>query len=96
VSVACYIDGMPPNVPGDGPDNDDVVISYVEQRDDLDVYRVTKGSTVIGEFTGRSIGSSVFKVAVEHAGSRRAVWLKDELRLRRLLPPEDVSSVPKT
>ena len=86
---------MPQNVGRDGPDDDDIVIWYVEQRDDLDVYRVTKGSNVIGEFTGRSIGSSVFKVAVEHAGSGRAVWLKDELRLRRLFPPEDVSSVPK-
>jgi hypothetical protein len=27
----------------------------------MDVYRVTKGSTVVGEFRGRSIGSTVFQ-----------------------------------
>jgi hypothetical protein len=38
------------------PDDDDVVIWYVEERNGLDVYRVTKGPTVIGEYTGRSHG----------------------------------------
>ena len=35
----------------DLPDDDDVVIWHVEERDGLDVYRVTKGPTVIGEYT---------------------------------------------
>jgi hypothetical protein len=68
------------------PDDDDVIIWHLEDRDDLDVYRVTKGSTVLGEFTGRSIGSTVFQAAVEHAEPDRAVWLKDERRFRRLNP----------
>jgi hypothetical protein len=42
----------------DLPDDDDVIIWHLDDRDDLDVYRVTKGSTVLGEFTGRSIGSN--------------------------------------
>lgn len=73
------------------PDDDDVIIWHLEDRDDLDVYRVTKGSTVIGEFTGRSIGSTVFQAAVEHAEPGRAVWLKDEREFRRLNPkhPQD-------
>ena len=70
------------------PDDDDVIIWYVQERDGLDVYRVTKGSTVIGEFTGRSIGSSVFQAAVQHADPGRAVWLKDERPFRRLNPAE--------
>jgi hypothetical protein len=68
------------------PDDDDVIIWHLEDRDDLDVYRVTKGSTVLGEFTGRSIGSTVFQAAVEHVQPGRAVWLKDERRFRRLNP----------
>ena len=66
------------------PDNDDVIIWHLQDREDLDVYRVTKGSTVLGEFTGRSIGSAVFRTAVEHSEPGRAVWLKDERRFRRL------------
>jgi hypothetical protein len=68
----------------DLPDDDDVVIWHVEARNGLDVYRVTKGPTVIGEYTGWSISSSVFQVAVEHVAPGRVVWLKEELRLRRL------------
>ena len=68
------------------PDDDDVIIWHLEERDGLDVYRVTKGTTVVGEFTGRSIGSSVFQTAVEHAGRGRAVWLKDERPFRRVNP----------
>jgi hypothetical protein len=70
------------------PDDDDVVIWHLQDRDDLDAYRVTKGSTVLGEFTGRSIGSTVFQAAVEHAEPGRAVWLKDERRFRRLNPKD--------
>ena len=66
------------------PDVDDVIIWHLQDRDELDVYRVTKGSTVVGEFTGRSIGSAVFHAAVEHAEPGRAVWLKDERPFRRL------------
>ena len=40
----------------DLPDDDDVIIWHLPDRDGLDVYRVTKGRTVLGEFTGRSIG----------------------------------------
>ena len=69
------------------PADDDVIIWHLQERDGLDVYRVTKGASTVGEFTGRSIGSSVFRTAVEHAGPGRAVWLKDELSLRRLNPP---------
>ena len=68
------------------PDDDDVIIWHLQDRDDLDVYRVTKGSTVLGEFTGRSIGSAVFGAAVEHAERGRAVWLKDDRPFRRLNP----------
>jgi hypothetical protein len=78
----------------DLPDDDDVVIWYVEERDGLDVYRVTKGPTVIGEYTGRSIGSSVFQVAVEHVAPGRVVWLKDDLRFRRLKPFADHETHP--
>jgi hypothetical protein len=70
------------------PDDNDVIIWYLEERDDMDVYRVTKGTRVLGEFTGRSIGSQVFHSAVEHVEPGRAVWLKDELRFRRLNPSE--------
>jgi hypothetical protein len=66
------------------PDGDDVVIWHLEDRDDLDAYRVMKGSTVVGDFTGRSIGSAVFQAAVAHAEPGRAVWLKDERGFRRL------------
>jgi hypothetical protein len=68
------------------PADDDVIIWHLQERDDLDVYRVTKGSTVLGEFTGRSIGSAVYQAAVEHAEPGRAVWLRDELGFRRLNP----------
>ena len=66
------------------PGDDDVIIWQLEERDGLDVYRVTKGASIIGEFTGRSIGSSVFQKANEHAEPGRGVWLKDALSLRRL------------
>ena len=66
------------------PNDDDVITWHLEDRDELDVYRVTKGSTVLGEFTGRSIGSAVFRAAVEHAEPGRAVWLKDDRPFRRL------------
>ena len=69
------------------PDDDDVIIWHLEERDGLDVYRVTKGEATLGEFTGRSIGATVFQKAVEHAEPGRAVWLKDERRFRRLNPP---------
>jgi len=72
--------------PSDQPDDADVVIWHLPDRDDLDVYRVTKGSTVIGEFTGRSVGARVFHAAVEQLEPGRVVWLKDELGLRRLSP----------
>jgi hypothetical protein len=68
------------------PADDDVIIWHLEDVDELDVYRVTKGATVVGEFTGRSVGSTVFQAAVEHAEPGRAVWLKDDLRFRRLNP----------
>jgi hypothetical protein len=68
------------------PDEDDVIIWQLQDRDGLDAYRVTKGSTILGEFTGRSIGSTVFQAALEHAEPGRAVWLKDERRFRRLNP----------
>jgi hypothetical protein len=72
------------------PGDDDVIIWHLPDRDDLDVYRVTKGSMVVGEFTGRSIGSAVFQAAVEHAEPGHAVWLKDERRFRRLNPTDPV------
>jgi len=72
----------------DRPNDEDVVIWHVQERDDLDVYRVTKGTAVIGEFTGRSIGSAVFRAAVEHAEPGRPVWLHDELGVRRLNPAQ--------
>lgn len=78
------------------PAGDDVIIWHLQERDGLDVYRVTKGPTTIGEFTGRSIGSSVFLEALKHAESGRAVWLKDELSLRRLNPPTPSSDAPET
>lgn len=68
------------------PDDDDVIIWHLEEQNDMDVYRVTKGTTILGEFTGRSIGSTVFHAAVEHVEPGRAVWLKDELGFRRLNP----------
>ena len=69
------------------PDEDDVIIWQLEERDGLDVYRVTKGKTIVGEFTGRSIGATVFQKAVEHAQRGRSVWLRDERWFRRLNPP---------
>ena len=66
------------------PNDDDVVIWQLPERDDLDVYRVTKGSRVIGEFTGRSVGPSVLQAAIDQAEPGRAVWLKDEGGFRRV------------
>lgn len=73
------------------PDDDDVIIWHLPDRDGLDVYRVTKGSVVLGEFTGRSIGTTVFQTAAQHAEPNRAVWLKDDRPFRRLnpKPPRD-------
>jgi hypothetical protein len=70
------------------PDDNDVIIWHVEERDGLDVYRVTKGNSVLGEYTGRSIGSSVFQAALDHALHGRSVWLKDDLGFRRLNPTQ--------
>ena len=70
------------------PEDDDVIIWHLPGRDDLDVYRVTKGLTILGEFTGRSVGSTVFQAAVAHATPGRAVWLKDDRRFRRLNPTD--------
>ena len=81
---------MPEDPESELPDEDDVIIWHLPDRDDLDAYRVTKGSTVLGEFTGRSVGSAVFQAAVDHAEPGRAVWLKDERRFRRLNPKEPV------
>ena len=78
---------MPDHPETELPDDDDVVISQLPERDGLDVYRVSKGATIIGEFTGRSIGSAVFQEAVTHVEPGRVVWLKDELSVRRLKPP---------
>ncbi len=75
----------------DRPDDDDVVIWGLPERDGLDVYRVTKGSRVIGEFTGRSVGSDVFRAAIEHVEPGRVVWLKDDLGFRRLKPYDPLS-----
>lgn len=72
------------------PDADDVVIWHLPDLDDLDVYRVTKGARVIGEFTGRSIGARVFRAAVEQTESGRTVWLNDEEGMRRLTPYDPV------
>ena len=72
------------------PDADDVVIWHLPDRDDLDVYRVTKGPRLIGEFTGRSVGSGVFQAAIEQTEPGRAVWLKDERGIRRLTPYDPV------
>ena len=74
------------------PADDDVIIWHLEDRDDLDVYRITKGSTVVGEFTGRSIGAAVFRAALDHCEPGRAVWLKDDLPFRRLnaLPGDQI------
>jgi hypothetical protein len=79
---------MPQDTGTDLAEDNDIVIGY-EERDGFDVYRITKGTTVIGEFTGPSIGSTVFQVAVEHTEPGRSVWLKDELGLRRLFPTDD-------
>jgi hypothetical protein len=81
---------VPEDTESELPDDDDVIIWHLQDRDDLDVYRVTKGSTVLGEFTGRSIGSVVFQAAVEHTEPGRAVWLKDDRRFRRLNPKNPV------
>jgi hypothetical protein len=71
----------------DRPDEDDIIIWHVEDSV-TDVYRITKGAAVLGEFTGRSIGSTVFHEAAKHVEPGRAVWLKDDLSVRRLNPPE--------
>jgi hypothetical protein len=75
--------------------DDDVIIWHLPDRDDFDVYRVTKGSLDLGEFTGRSVGSTVFQVAVGHAEPGRAVWLKDERGFRRLNPATRPSDPPE-
>ena len=69
------------------PDDDDVIIWQLEERNGLDVYRLTRGNTVIGEFTGRSIGTVVLQTAVAHAEPGGVVWLRDDLWFRRLIPP---------
>jgi hypothetical protein len=68
----------------EAPIDDDVIIWHLEDRDGLDTYRLTKGPTMLGEFTGRSIGATVFQTAVEHAEPGRLVWLNDDLGFRRL------------
>ena len=68
------------------PDDHDVVIWHLPDRDQLDVYCVTKGSKVLGEFTGRSIGSDVFRAAIEQTERGRFVWLRDEHGFRRIYP----------
>ena len=68
------------------PVDDDVVIWHLPDRDGLDVYRVTKGARVIGEFTGRSVGPGVLQAAIEQAEPGRAVWLNDERGFRRVSP----------
>jgi hypothetical protein len=78
---------VPPEGPENLPDDDDVIIWQLDERDGLDVYRVTKGDKVLGEFTGRSIGSVVFQRAVDHLESGRVVWLRDDRWFRRLIPP---------
>ena len=78
---------MPPEGPENLPDDDDVIIWQLEERNGLDVYQVTKGDKLLGEFTGRSIGSVVFQKAVEHVEPGRVVWLRDDLWFRRLIPP---------
>ena len=80
---------MPEAAQDDLPDENDVIIWYVEEREGLDVYRVTKGTVVMGEYTGRSIGSAVYRAAVEHTDLGRSVWLKDERQFRRLNPVGD-------
>lgn len=50
---------MAENVHGDeSPTDDDVIIWHLDEREGLDTYRITKGPTVIGEFTGRSISTT--------------------------------------
>lgn len=79
-----------PGAQSELPDADDVIIWHLPDQDGLDVYRVTKGPTVLGEFTGRSIGSTVFQAAVQHAAPGRGVWLKDDRPFRRLNPADSV------
>jgi len=57
---------MSENPLSDGPDDADVLIWNVQDHD-VDVYRVLRGTTVRGEFSGRSIGSTVFGEAVKHS-----------------------------
>jgi hypothetical protein len=64
--------------------DDDVIIWHLPDHDGLDVYRVTKGPMVLGDFTGRSVGSTVFHAAVQHCEPGRSVWLKDDRPFRRL------------
>ena len=80
--------GVPEDLERELPDNDDVVIWHLQEQNGLDVYRVTKGLTVLDNFTGRSIGSSVFQAALEHIEPGHSVWLKDEMGFRRLNAPE--------
>ena len=68
------------------PDDKDVVIWQLPERENVDVYRVTKGARVIGEFTGRSVSSAVYRAALEEAEPGRAIWLKTDDGIRRLKP----------
>jgi hypothetical protein len=63
-----------------------MIMWHLPEHGELDVYRITRGSTLPGEYTGRSIGWAVFHAAVEHAEPARAVWLKDDRPFRRLNP----------
>ena len=47
--------GMVEHPESELPAGDDVIIWHLQERDGLDVYRLTKGPTTIGEFTGRII-----------------------------------------
>jgi hypothetical protein len=80
---------VPEAAEDDLPDENDVIIWYVEERDGFDVYRVTKGTVVVGQYTGQSTGSSVFRAVVKHTDPGRSVWLKDERGFRRLNPAGD-------
>ena len=71
----------------DRPDASDIVICQLDERDGLDVYRLVRGDTVLGEFTGRGIGAVVLRAAAGHTRPGRSIWLRDELGVRRLNDP---------